>query len=461
MTQVYKLLTVSLPVIMTAQSLEGVLHGSSRLTAPHRMPSLRQFFSEMVRVLPILISFSCRNLLRPLSTCSFVRNIEFVRSTPITGLARSQASPHRLRLLSSLSRIDGGLAAERSVERAVESAVEIAAGGGHSLMEPNLSLSGTAAFRELLTTDGIIKSPIDERTYRPLTLPNGLRVLLVSDPNSHNAAAAIDVHVGSFSDPSHAQGLAHFCEHMSFLGTEKFPDEDAFSSYLSAHGGSSNAYTDLEDTVFYFDVNSKHLEGALDHFAQFFIAPSFTEEAIFREVNAVDSEHSKNIHNDYLRLYQLEKELFSDPKHPFSLFPTGNKDTLLGNLTSSQLREKLVSFHGQYYSSNLMTLSIISNHTLDELEALCRRYFTDIPNRQAENPSQSHWGKFNPMPINQQEGQEKAAQLLKIVPVDQSRRLVISWPFWIKSPQSRRLFDKVFTTKDKCSSQHFLASFFF
>lgn len=83
-----------------------------------------------------------------------------------------------------------------------------------------------------------------------------------------------------------------------FLGTEKYPDENTYQMYLSQHGGSSNAYTDQEDTNYFFDVQSDFLEGALDIFAQFFIAPLFTESATNRELNAVDSEHSKNLQND-------------------------------------------------------------------------------------------------------------------------------------------------------------------
>lgn len=45
------------------------------------------------------------------------------------------------------------------------------------------------------------------------------------------------------SDPQEIPGLAHFCEHMLFLGTEKFPDENGYSSFLSKNGGSSNAAT--------------------------------------------------------------------------------------------------------------------------------------------------------------------------------------------------------------------------
>ncbi|CAN0048275.1 unnamed protein product [Phaeothamnion confervicola] len=117
-------------------------------------------------------------------------------------------------------------------------------------------------------------------------------------------------------DPEHAQGLAHFCEHMLFLGTEKFPDETAYSAFLNAHGGSSNAYTDLEDTVYFYDVNADHMAGALDIFAQFFIGPLFTESATEREMMAVDSEHSKNLQNDYWRQARLLQDLAS-ADHPF------------------------------------------------------------------------------------------------------------------------------------------------
>lgn len=96
----------------------------------------------------------------------------------------------------------------------------------------------------------IIKRALDKRDYKYLTLDNGMRVLLVSDPQSSRSAAALDVHVGYFSDPTNLPGLAHFCEHMSFLGTAKFPGEEEFSSFLSSNGGSSNAYTDSEDTVY-------------------------------------------------------------------------------------------------------------------------------------------------------------------------------------------------------------------
>ncbi len=57
------------------------------------------------------------------------------------------------------------------------------------------------------------------------------------------AATALLVNVGSYHDPPHLQGLAHFLEHMLFLGTELYPQENAYDAFLSKMGGDDNAYT--------------------------------------------------------------------------------------------------------------------------------------------------------------------------------------------------------------------------
>ncbi|RLN83554.1 hypothetical protein DYB28_012757, partial [Aphanomyces astaci] len=167
----------------------------------------------------------------------------------------------------------------------------------------------------------------DERDYRHVELANGLCVLLVSDSEAEKSAAAMDVRVGHQSDPDHLLGLAHFLEHMLFMGTKKYPDENSYSQYLSAHGGSSNAYTSGTDTNYYFDVRPPYFEEALDRFAQFFIAPLFTPGATEREMNAVNSENNKNLQSDPWRLDQVVKHT-SSRRHPFHKFGTGNLVTL-------------------------------------------------------------------------------------------------------------------------------------
>jgi insulysin len=65
----------------------------------------------------------------------------------------------------------------------------------------------------------------------------------------------------------------------------------------------------------------------LDRFAQFFISPLLNQNSAEKEINAVDSEHQKNIHNDSWRKYQLTKHI-SKVGHPYNKFSTGNKSTL-------------------------------------------------------------------------------------------------------------------------------------
>ena len=187
----------------------------------------------------------------------------------------------------------------------------------------------------------------DHSSYKVLTLSNQLRVVLISDPNATQAAAAIDVNAGSLNDPVGVNGLAHFCEHMLFLGTKKYPDKSEYSSFLSANGGYDNAYTSEVNTNYYFGVNLDALEGALDRFAQFFIAPLFIENSTFAEMNAVNSEYDKDLNDPGWKFFQLLKNV-SNPQHPFSRFSIGS----IGTLNVSDIRERLIKYYNTSYSAN-------------------------------------------------------------------------------------------------------------
>lgn len=153
----------------------------------------------------------------------------------------------------------------------------------------------------------IVKSGNDARVYRALRLDNGLEAVLVSDAECEKAGVSVDVRVGSFSDPDELPGLAHFCEHMLFLGSEKYPEEDELNKYLAANGGSTNAFTSSLSTNYHCSVVHTGLYGAVDRLAQFFIAPLMSEDCTAREMQAVSSEHDKNRSSDNWRNNQLFK----------------------------------------------------------------------------------------------------------------------------------------------------------
>ncbi|MFM9093004.1 MAG: insulinase family protein, partial [Verrucomicrobiota bacterium] len=131
-----------------------------------------------------------------------------------------------------------------------------------------------------------LRAPSDQAEFRRLVLPNGLKVLLVSDPKFNKSGAALMMPVGQIDDPAAREGMAHFLEHMLFLGTAKYPEPNAYGNFMQSNGGYSNAYTASDHTNYQFEVRHEALAEGLDRFAQFFIAPLFTAEFTGREINA-------------------------------------------------------------------------------------------------------------------------------------------------------------------------------
>ena len=82
-------------------------------------------------------------------------------------------------------------------------------------------LSRTPVVGVTLLTDHMERPALDTRAYRVIQLPNQLEALLIHDADTDKASAALDVNIGSFSDPKEMPGLAHAVEHMLFMGTEK------------------------------------------------------------------------------------------------------------------------------------------------------------------------------------------------------------------------------------------------
>ena len=81
-----------------------------------------------------------------------------------------------------------------------------------------------------MTQREIIKSKNDQRHYAAITLDNKMECLLIQDTDAELSSAALSMGVGSFKDPLTSQGIAHYLEHMLFMGTEKYPDENDYSN---------------------------------------------------------------------------------------------------------------------------------------------------------------------------------------------------------------------------------------
>lgn len=274
----------------------------------------------------------------------------------------------------------------------------------------------TEIHTEIFTSDN------DRRAFRYLELPNHLRVLLISAPNTDKASAALDVNVGSRQDPLDRQGLAHFLEHMLFLGTDKYPDADAYQEFISAHSGNHNAFTAFEHTNYFFDIDPAYLEPALDRFSRFFVAPLFSANYVEREKHAVDAEYRSNIREDQRRTLDVMREVIN-PENPLSKFSVGNLETLADrNNTAARsnrsVRDDLLAFYRENYSSNLMTLVVIGREPLDQLQAMVTTRFSEVPDHQRHiEPIAAPLLKPNTAPL-----------LVQIQSVQQQFVLSLAWP---------------------------------
>ena len=233
----------------------------------------------------------------------------------------------------------------------------------------------------------IMKSELDTSSYRVLKLTNGMKICLVSSPNTEWASATMDVRVGSMSDPNDIPGLAHLCEHLLFMGSEKYPAENDFDAHIRKWGGESNGKTGAEHTNYCFDIKSDYLSEGLDRFAQFFICPLFTKYAIDKEVNVINSESAGKGTYDDCRIGRVEMETMN-LDHPFCKFPTGNKETLF-NIPmhrGQDIQTEVVKFYKKYYSSNIMSLAVYGRESLDELAEMVIPLFSQVANNYISVP---------------------------------------------------------------------------
>lgn len=230
----------------------------------------------------------------------------------------------------------------------------------------------------------IVTSVTDKRQYLSIILPNQLQVILISDPTVKKSAAALSVAVGSYQEPNGFGGLAHYLEHMLFLGTKSYPKVGDYSVFLSRNGGFDNAYTQVDHTNYMMTVNNNAYPEALHRFSGFFYEPLLSVKYADKERNSVNSEWTMKSPDDEVILEQLNGTTLN-PNHPISQFNWGNLETLSDH-GERKLQTQLVNFYNKYYSANIMKAVLISNLPISELKKLANTYFAVIPNKNIAKP---------------------------------------------------------------------------
>ena len=213
--------------------------------------------------------------------------------------------------------------------------------------------------------------------YERVTLPNGVRVLVKDMPEARSASIAVYVGVGSRSETKINAGTSHFLEHMVFKGTANRPSASEISQQIEGVGGTVNASTDKEATVFSAFVPARHYLLALDIVADMVRAPLLRETDVESERNVIVEEIRMYRDQAQDRVHTLIDELLY-PNHPLGWEIAGREQVVLG-LTASGLRE----FMTTHYAPSRIVVAIAGR--IDEAEAITAitARFGDLPARPA------------------------------------------------------------------------------
>jgi secreted Zn-dependent insulinase-like peptidase len=163
---------------------------------------------------------------------------------------------------------------------------------------------------------------------------------------------------------------------MLFIGTEKYPEVDAYQTFIAQHGGSSNAYTAGDHTNYFFDIHPDQFQPAMDRFAQFFISPLFAADYVDREKNAVHSEYQLQLKADNWRGAAVFYAAMN-PQHPRAGFNIGSLETL-----GDGVRDALLQVFEEQYSADQMVLVALSSEPVAQMQTWVAPMFGAIENRQ-------------------------------------------------------------------------------
>lgn len=207
------------------------------------------------------------------------------------------------------------------------------------------------------------------------TLANGLRISLRHAPRLKRCAAALRVAAGSHDAPLAWPGLAHFLEHLFFLGTERFPADQSLMTYVQRHGGQLNARTSERTTDFFFELPPPAFKAGLERLSDMLAHPRLDQHDQLREREVL---HAEFIAWSQDPSAQQQFRLFDSlsATHPLRAFHAGNRYSL--PVPQLAFQQALNGFYQRYYQTGQMTLSLAGPQSVAELKALAQGFSTRL-----------------------------------------------------------------------------------
>lgn len=201
-------------------------------------------------------------------------------------------------------------------------------------------------------------------------LTNGLRVRLLPLLRSSQAAALIRAHAGSHDAPRAYPGLAHFLEHLLFLGSRDYPAAQSLMPFVQSCGGQLNASTRERHTDFFFQLPADQLEEGLLRLLDMLAYPLLDPDAQVREREVVQAEFLARA-KDRETLTDAALARAIDSTHPASGFHAGNRDTL--PVEEQEFQQALRGYHQRFYRTGQIELLLAGPQSEADLQRLAAR----------------------------------------------------------------------------------------
>ncbi|WBG66851.1 pyrroloquinoline quinone biosynthesis protein PqqF [Pseudomonas citronellolis] len=211
---------------------------------------------------------------------------------------------------------------------------------------------------------------------RQVVLANGLGLTLVHDPQATRAAALARVAAGSHDEPRAHPGLAHFLEHLLFLGGAGFAASERLMPWVQARGGRLNASTRARTTDYFFEVPAGELEGGLARLLDLLARPRLEVAAQLGEREVLEAEYIARA-SDAGTLIDAALAAGVAEGHPLRRFVAGRRASLA--VEAAGFQSALRDFHDGFYRPGNVQLWLQGPQSLDELQALAARHCGDWP----------------------------------------------------------------------------------
>ncbi|HEU5046333.1 MAG TPA: pitrilysin family protein [Rickettsiales bacterium] len=208
-------------------------------------------------------------------------------------------------------------------------------------------------------------------TYQLSTLPNGLRVATETLPGMESVTVAVTVDVGARFENTHEGGISHMLEHMAFKGTQRRSARD-IAEEMDMVGGNMNAYTSMENTVYYTRVLKNDVPLAVDMLADILQHSVFDKDELERERQVILQEIAMH--------YDTPDDLVFDhfSSAAFAEQPIGRSILGLPEQVSSYKSDDLMHYMGKHYHASSMVITAAGNINHDAFVKLAGEHFSSI-----------------------------------------------------------------------------------